>query len=96
MLGPVQRCDEKLFYCGFSLEDRVPADHPLRAVGRVVDFSFVRREVAELYGDRGNQSVDPIVVLKLLFLKFFLPVAFDTGADARAADASGLAVVLRV
>lgn len=71
MLGRVKRRDEKLFYCGFSLDDRVPADHPLRTVGRVVDFSFVRREVAELYGDRGNQSVDPIVVLKLLFLKFF-------------------------
>lgn len=75
MLGPVKQRDERLFYCGFSLEDRVPRDHPLREVRRVVDFSFVRREVADLYGDRGNESIDPIVVLKLLFLKFFCRVS---------------------
>lgn len=75
MLGPVKQRDERLFYCGFSLEDRMPQDHPLRMVRRVVDFSFVRREVAGLYGDRGNESIDPIVVLKLLFLKFFYQVS---------------------
>lgn len=74
MLGPMKKREESLFYVGFSLEDRVPADHPLRAIRRLVDFSFVRREVAGLYGDRGNESVDPIVVLKLLFLKFFYDV----------------------
>jgi len=79
MLGPVKRRDERLFYCGFSLEDRVPEDHPLRAVHRVVDFSFVRHEVADLYGDRGHESIDPIVVLKLLFLKYFYQVKSARG-----------------
>ena len=74
MLGPVKQRDEKLFYCGFSLDERVPADHPLRSVRGLVDFSFVRREVAGLYGDRGNESIDPTVVLKLLFLQFMYRV----------------------
>lgn len=75
MLGPEKRREGRLFYVGFSLEERVPPEHPLRTVAREVDFSFVRREVAGLYGDRGNESVDPIVVLKLLFLQFFCDVS---------------------
>jgi len=74
MLGPEKRREGQLFYVGFSLDDRVPPEHPLRAVAREIDFSFVRAEVADLYGDRGNESVDPIVVLKLLFLKYFCQV----------------------
>ena len=58
MLGPVKCREGRLFYVGFRLEDRVPLDHPLRAVLRAVEFSFVRREVSGLYGDRGNESVD--------------------------------------
>lgn len=71
MLGPEKRRDEALFIVGFSLEERVPLDHPLRKIAETIDFSFVRDEVAELYGDRGQVSVDPIVILKLLFLAFY-------------------------
>jgi transposase len=61
----------KLFYTGINLDERVPSDHPLRAVAAVVDFSFVRREVADCYGRNGQVSVDPTVILKLLFLAFY-------------------------
>lgn len=74
MLGPEKRRDEALFIVGFSLDDRVPRDHPLRKIAETIDFSFVREEVAELYGDRGQVSVDPIVILKLLFLAFYYDV----------------------
>jgi transposase len=36
-----------------------------------VDFGWVRAEVAHCYGYNGNESVDPEVILKLLFLLFF-------------------------
>lgn len=71
MMGkPVDRAS-KLFYTGFSLEDRVPAGHALRAVEAAVDFGFVRREVAHLYGRNGHESVDPTLLLKLMFLACF-------------------------
>jgi transposase len=60
-----------LFSYRVNLEKRVRADHPLRSVQRAVDFSFVRTEVAELYGANGNESVDPTVILKMMFLLFF-------------------------
>jgi len=54
-----------------NLARRVRADNPLRKIKEHVDFSFVRTEVAYLYGDNGNESVDPEVILKMLFLLFF-------------------------
>jgi IS5 family transposase len=71
MLGRRQRHEPKLFYTGFNLAERISPEHPLRAVSAAVDFSFVRREVASLYGRCGHESVDPIVILKLLFLLFY-------------------------
>ena len=68
MMGRSQQLRPKLFYTGLNLEERVPADHPLRQVARVVDFDFVRSQVCPLYGRRGNPSVDPAVLLKLMFL----------------------------
>jgi transposase len=37
----------------------------------VVDFGFIHRKVKPLYGRRGNPSVDPVVLLKLMFLLFY-------------------------
>lgn len=70
MMGKAQSTQPKLFYTDFSLERRIAADHPLRRIKELVDFGFVRREVAERYGTRGNPSVDPAVILKLMFLLF--------------------------
>ena len=70
MMGPAQRRESKLFYVGLSLEDRMPSDHPLRQVAAIVDFDFVRREVADCYGHRGNPSVDPAVLMKLMLLLY--------------------------
>ncbi len=70
MIGKKQTRESKLYYC-FDLESRVPADHPLRRVAGAIDFGFVRDAVACRYGKRGNPSIDPIVVLKLIFICFF-------------------------
>ena len=71
MMGKAKKLQPKLFYTGFSLEGRIVADHPLRRIRRLVDFDFVRGEVAELYGGVGNPSVDPAVIIKLMFLLFY-------------------------
>ncbi len=57
---------QPLFYVGVNLEGRIPHDHSLRLVKQQIDFSFVRREVAHLYGRNGNLSIDPVVILKLV------------------------------
>jgi len=71
MLGKPKKTEPKLFYHGVSLERRMPREHPLRRIKQLVDFNFMRSQVAELYGANGNQSVDPAVILKLMFLLFY-------------------------
>ena len=71
MLGKPKRTEPKLFYHGVSLERRMPNEHPLRKIKQLVDFDFVRSQVADLYGTKGNESVDPAIILKLMFLLFY-------------------------
>ena len=70
MMG-TQNNQSSLFSYHINLEQRVRPDNPLRAIKEVVDFGFVRREVAALYGRNGNESVAPEVILKMMFLLFF-------------------------
>lgn len=60
-----------------DLDKRVRQDHPLRKVREAVDFSFVRQEVSRHDRYNGNVSVDPAVVMKLLFLLFYEDVASE-------------------
>lgn len=71
MMGKPKKAEPKLFYHGLSLEKRMPQDHPLRKIKEVIDFTFVRSAVKGLYGQNGNESVDPSVILKLMFLLFY-------------------------
>lgn len=77
MMGPPQQRTPKLFYTGISLEERIPPDHPLRRIANTVDFSWLRPAVADLYGTRGNPSLDPVLILKLLFLLFYENVSSE-------------------
>jgi transposase len=67
----IQNDQSDLFSYQVNLGKRVRENNPLRAVRERVDFTWVRDEVAHLYGYNGNESVDPAVILKLLFLLFF-------------------------
>ena len=66
-----------LFSFHINLDQRVRAEHPLRAIQQSIDFTFVRAQVAQHYGVNGNESVDPAVILKLMFLLFFDNVASE-------------------
>lgn len=71
MMGKQEQIEPKLFYHGVSLGRRIPQEHPLRRIDTLIDFKFIRSRVADLYGTRGNKSVDPAVILKLMFLAFY-------------------------
>jgi transposase len=71
MMGKSQQVEPKLFYHDFSLESRIPQDHVLRKIKRLIDFTFIRSQVEYLYGVNGHASVDPAVILKLLFISIY-------------------------
>jgi transposase len=76
MMGVHQPQDE-LFSYKVNLDKRVRADHPLRRIDAIVDFTFIRGEVAKSYGNNGHVSTDPVILLKMMFLLFWDDIASE-------------------
>jgi transposase len=77
MLGHKQRGQLELFVTG-SLRQLVPDDHILARVDQVLDLSWLRDEVAELYcADNGRPGIDPEVALRLMLAGLLLGIVHD-------------------
>jgi transposase len=74
MMGKQPASEGKLFYYDISLERRIPAKHRLRQIKETVDFAFVYEQVKDCYGVKGNVSVPPPIILKLMLLLFLYDV----------------------
>jgi transposase len=68
MMGHQSDSQKKLFCYNANLDNRIPSDHPLRQIREHVDFDFIYDEVKDRYGTRGNVSVPPPVIVKMLLL----------------------------
>jgi transposase len=77
MLGRKDRDQLELFVTG-SLRQLVPDDHILARVDRVLDLSWLRDEVADLYcPDNGRPGVDPEVAVRLMLAGLLLGIVHD-------------------
>jgi len=74
MRGDDQRQSEMFSYV--SLEQRVPEDHPLRAIRQTVDeiLRGMNREFDSLYAQTGRPSVPPERLLRAVLLQIFYSV----------------------
>ena len=73
------RGDEKLqggMFSYVSMEERVPPDHPLRAIRRLVDQILARmsKRFDELYAENGRPSIPPERLLRALLLQIFYSI----------------------
>jgi len=68
MMGFQPDFQPQLFYHQFNLEQRIPDDHILRRIRERVDFDFIYTDVKDLYGERGNVSIAPPIILKMMLL----------------------------
>lgn len=58
-----------------TLDQLVPADHLLRKIDRVIDFSFIHDLTAALYcADNGRPPLDPTLMFKALFIGYLFGV----------------------
>src|SRR6266850_8416812 len=59
-----------------ALEDRVPADHPLRPIRKLVDQVLVKmsKELGSLYSEIGRPSIPPERLFRALLLQVFYSV----------------------
>jgi len=74
MRGKDQQQDE-LFSYG-SLEERIPASHPLRPIRTMVDAALkgMGKRFDEIYGEDGRQSVPPERLLRALLLQMLYSI----------------------
>jgi len=68
MMGQQKDFQNKFFITGFNLDKRVRRDHVLRKIHEQIDFNFIYKEVKHTYGVKGNVSIPPPVILKLMLL----------------------------
>ncbi len=66
---------EELFSYG-SLEERVPSDHPLRAIRTMMDAGLkdMSARFDEIYGEDGRKSIPPERLLRALLLQLLYTV----------------------
>lgn len=77
MIGRQERWQEDLFVAG-PLSDLIPEDHILKLVDRVLDLSWLRDEVRELYSEhRGRPSIDPEAAARLMLAGYFEGITHD-------------------
>ncbi len=74
MMGRQRKIQRKLFYSTINLDKRVRKDHILRKVVKYIDFDFTYKEVKDKYGIKGNVSVPPPAILKMMLLLIFYNV----------------------
>ena len=68
MMGQQTGIQPKIFYPHLNLEQRIPRTHLLRKIREQIDFNFIYAEVKNTYGDNGNVSIPPPVILKMMLL----------------------------
>lgn len=77
MLGTQERWQEDLFVAG-SLASLIPDDHILKQVDKVLDLSWLRDEVKDLYCmSNGRPGIDPEAAVRLMLAGFFQGVVHD-------------------
>ena len=51
--------------------------HPLRRLAALLDGAWIRQQVRPCYGYNGNESVDPVIIMKLMVLLFLDDVSSE-------------------
>ena len=77
LIGNQKRWQEDLFVAG-PLSSIIPDDHILKLVDKVLDLSWLREEVKDLYcSDNGRPGIDPEAAVRLMLAGFFQGIVHD-------------------
>ena len=77
MLGTQKRWQEDLFVAG-PLSSLIPDDHILKQVDKLLDMSWLRNEVSDLYCQtNGRPGIDPEAAVRLMLAGFFQGIVHD-------------------
>ena len=68
MLGENRRSEAMFYYV--KIEEMIPENYLLRLVDKHIDLGFIRDRVKHLYSHTGRPSIDPEVLLRMLFVGY--------------------------
>lgn len=57
-----------------SLDDLVPKNHLVRKLEAAIDLSFIYDEVRDLYKPFGRESIDPVVLIKIVLIQYIFGI----------------------
>ncbi|MBP8315041.1 transposase, partial [Clostridium neonatale] len=57
-----------------SLDDLVPKNHLVRKIDAAIDLSFIYDEVKDLYKPYGRESIDPVVLIKIVMIQYLFGI----------------------
>jgi len=77
LLGEKQRSEPMFYYV--KVEDLIPEGHLLKLVDRHIDCTFMRAKVKHLYSHTGRPSIDPEVLLRMLFIGYLYGITSERG-----------------
>ena len=75
MLGERQRNEPMFYYV--RIEEMIPENHLLRLVDKHIDISFIREKVKHLYSHTGRPSIDPEILLRMLFIGYLYGITSE-------------------
>ena len=67
MMG-IKNTDERNTIKSINLDNLVPENHIIRKIDKAIDLSFIYDKVRELYSPYGTESIDPIVLFKIIMI----------------------------
>src|SRR5262245_19427177 len=73
MMGDRLVMQESLFY-EFCLDEFVPSNHTLRAIGQFVDLSDLPWHLGPFYSSIGRPSIDPELMIRMLLVGYCLGI----------------------
>jgi transposase len=82
MMGRRGGLQDRLFY-DFCLEDRVPTDHLMRRIDKVLDLQDLHKHLASYYSHTGRPSVDPELMIRMLIIGYCRGIRSERGFAKR-------------
>ena len=57
-----------------SIDDLVPKNHLVRKLDAAINLDFIYDEVKDLYKTYGRESIDPVVLIKIVMIQYIFGI----------------------
>ena len=73
MMG-IKNTDERNALKTINLDNLLPENHIIRKIDKAIDLSFIYDKVKHLYSPYGTESIDPIVLFKIIMIQYIFGI----------------------